>query len=114
MQATYQLNQEKLDYNFRVLVERDSENTHTCAEMAISAGEMAISTGRWRSRRGDGDLGRGDGDLGRADGDLGGEISRRRRTMPTAKPHSPFNLTKLTSAHLGHALAVAPGPLAVT
>ena len=29
MRATYQLNQEKLDYNYRVLVERDSENTNT-------------------------------------------------------------------------------------
>ena len=29
MRATYQLNQEKLDYNYRVLVERDSENTTT-------------------------------------------------------------------------------------
>merc|ERR1719440_2149264 len=29
MRATYQLDQEKLDYNYRVLVERDSENTNT-------------------------------------------------------------------------------------
>jgi dynein regulatory complex protein 1 len=29
MRATYQLNQEKLDYNYRVLVERDAENANT-------------------------------------------------------------------------------------
>ncbi|KAG8460460.1 hypothetical protein KFE25_013110 [Diacronema lutheri] len=29
MRATYQLNSEKLDYNYRVLQERDQENTHT-------------------------------------------------------------------------------------
>ena len=29
MRATYQLNQEKLEYNFRVLTERDAENQAT-------------------------------------------------------------------------------------
>jgi len=29
MRATYQLNAEKLDYNYRVLLERDSENSAT-------------------------------------------------------------------------------------
>lgn len=29
MRATYQLNTEKLEYNYRVLVERDHENTAT-------------------------------------------------------------------------------------
>ena len=41
MQATYQLNQEKLDYNFRVLVERDSENTHTIKQQKKKLTRMA-------------------------------------------------------------------------
>ena len=90
MQATYQLNQEKLDYNFRVLVERDSENTHTCAEMAISAGEIPISAGRWRSR------------AGRSRG-AGAPCRPRRRTSDSTY----LNLLQLTlvtrsSSHRGH------------
>lgn len=41
MQATYQLNQEKLDYNFRVLVERDSENTNTIKQQKKKLTRMA-------------------------------------------------------------------------
>lgn len=32
MRATYQLNQEKLNYNFRVLTERDAENQFTISQ----------------------------------------------------------------------------------
>ena len=41
MRATYQLNQEKLDYNFRVLVVRDSENTHTIKQQKKKLTRMA-------------------------------------------------------------------------
>jgi dynein regulatory complex protein 1 len=33
MRATYQLNTEKLDYNYRVLTERDSENSTTLQQL---------------------------------------------------------------------------------
>lgn len=32
MRAAYQLNQEKLDYNYRVLLERDAENVATITQ----------------------------------------------------------------------------------
>jgi len=41
MRATYQLNQEKLDYNYRVLVERDSENTNTIKQQKKRLTRMA-------------------------------------------------------------------------
>jgi len=41
MRATYQLNQEKLDYNYRVLVERDSENTNTIKQQKKKLTRMA-------------------------------------------------------------------------
>jgi dynein regulatory complex protein 1 len=41
MRATYQLNQEKLDYNYRVLVERDSENTSTIKQQKKRLTRMA-------------------------------------------------------------------------
>ena len=41
MRATYQLNQEKLDYNYRVLVERDSENTSTIKQQKKKLTRMA-------------------------------------------------------------------------
>ena len=44
MRATYQLNQEKLDYNYRVLVERDSENTNTIKQQKKKLTRMADST----------------------------------------------------------------------
>merc|ERR1719284_661360 len=41
MRATYQLNQENLDYNYRVLVERDSENTNTIKQQKKKLTRMA-------------------------------------------------------------------------
>jgi len=41
MRATYQLNQEKLDYNYRVLVERDTENTTTIKHQKRKLTRMA-------------------------------------------------------------------------
>merc|ERR1719171_768465 len=41
MRATYQLNQEKLDYNYRVLAERDSENTNTIKQQKKKLTRMA-------------------------------------------------------------------------
>merc|ERR1719171_1782806 len=53
MRATYQLNQEKLDYNYRVLVERDSENTNTIKQQKKKLTRMAdiLSTLKGRYAR---------------------------------------------------------------
>ena len=49
MRATYQLNQEKLDYNYRVLVERDSENTTTIKQQKKKASRLARTRKRART-----------------------------------------------------------------
>ena len=50
MRATYQLNQEKLDYNYRVLVERDSENTNTIKQQKKKLTRMADILSTLKSR----------------------------------------------------------------
>lgn len=46
MQATYQLNQEKLEYNYRVLTERDNENMNTLQQLKRKQNKLkdALST----------------------------------------------------------------------
>ena len=50
MRATYQLNQEKLDYNYRVLVERDSENTNTIKQQKKKLTRMADTLSTLKAR----------------------------------------------------------------
>ena len=45
MRATYQLNTEKLEYNFSVLTERDAENSHTIAQHKRKLARLTVGGG---------------------------------------------------------------------
>ena len=55
MRATYQLNTEKLEYNYRVLVERDHENQSTISQQRRKIARQRESLLALKSRYGDSD-----------------------------------------------------------